>query len=206
MKKYISIMFILIACLLMAVPAYAGSIPEDLLSEDFAQVYFGEIKSVTPNGEDSTVTIVQKQNIKGEFTTDKEYVYNDIGFFASDTPEPEVGKIYLCGYFDENNPVYIWETSSLDTKTLKILNKTGGGMEERLEEYLNLGLFDEAEQKRLEKVGTKEAVSVGVIGGADGPTAVYVTSGVNIWLLLAVGGLFILFAAVIGIYIHKQKR
>lgn len=204
MKKYISITFILIACLLAAVPAYAGSIPEDLLGADYAQVYFGEIKSIVPNGEDSTVTIVQKQNIKGEFTEGMEYVYDDVGFFSGATPE--VGKTYLCGYFDENNPVYIWETSSLDTKTLKILNKTGGGMEERMEEYLNSGLFDEAERKRLDKAGVKEAVSVGVIGGADGPTAMYVTSSVNMWLLFAVGGLVILLASVIGIYIHKQKR
>ncbi len=204
MKKYILITFILITCLLTAVPAYAGSIPEDLLGVDYAQVYFGEIKSVTPNGDNSTATIVQKQNIKGEFTDGMEYVYDDVSFFSGDTPE--VGKTYLCGYFDENNPVYIWETSSLDTKTLKILNKTGGGMEERMEEYLNSGLFDEAERKRLDKAGVKEAVSVGVIGGADGPTAVYVTSSVNMWLLFAVGGLVILLASVIGIYIHKQKR
>lgn len=204
MKKYISIMFILIACLLTTVPAYAGSIPEDLLGEDYAQIYFGEIKSIVPNGGDSTVTIVQKQNIKGEFTEGTEYVYDNVSFFSGDTPE--AGKIYLCGYFDENNPIYIWETSSLDTKTLKILNKTGGGMDERMEEYLNSGLFDEAEQTRLEKAAAKEAVSVGIIGGADGPTAMYVTSRVNMRLLFAVGGLLILFTPVIAIYIHKKKR
>ena len=202
MKKYISIMFILLACLLTAVPAYAGSIPEDLLSADHAQVYWGEVKSIVPNGKNNIVTIVQKQNIKGAFTDGREYVYDDASFFSDDTPE--VGKTYLCGYYDENNPIYIWETSSLDTKTLKILNKTGGGMEERMEEYLNAGLFEEAEQKRLEKIKAKDAVSVNATGSTDEPTAAHTSSSMKMWLMFAVGGLLILFAAVIIIY--KQKR
>lgn len=127
---------------------YAGAIPESLLSDDNAQVYFGEIKSV--DGE--SITIIQRQNIKGDFTKDGEVTYEEFGF----TDAPEVGKQYLCGFLDDNNPVYIWEVTSFDTTTLEI--KNNDDMSQRMQEYINNGDFAENEQERVLDIDNSKAI------------------------------------------------
>ncbi|MBQ3242377.1 MAG: LPXTG cell wall anchor domain-containing protein [Oscillospiraceae bacterium] len=49
----------------------------------------------------------------------------------------------------------------------------------------------------------KQLLSIGVIGGADGPTAIFVTSG-PIWPLLLLGAAAA--AAVIGLILWRKKR
>ena len=50
-----------------------------------------------------------------------------------------------------------------------------------------------------------EAASIGIIGGADGPTAVFVTSSIN-WLHVC-GFLGMIAAAVlVGIFIYHNKK
>ena len=50
-----------------------------------------------------------------------------------------------------------------------------------------------------------EVDSVGIIGGADGPTAIYVTGGGNPWAAVLVGlGLLIL--GIIGCVYFRKKR
>lgn len=126
---------------------FAGSIPEDLLHSDSAQVYFGEVVKV--DGE--YITVIQQKNIKGEFLKDKEITYHNFAFTSS----PGVGKTYICGYFDENNPLYVWESTGLDTKTLKIKNTDE--LSQRMQKYLNNGLFDEKEKERLAAKGVTTA-------------------------------------------------
>jgi len=141
MKKLVC----LVVCLFLflpAVTAYAGDIPESLLWEDCAQVYFGEVKHV----DGKTITVVQYKNIKGDFAEGREIAYSDFVF----TDSPKAGEIYLCGFLDENNPLYIWEVSSLDTKTLKI--KRDDDFAKRMQEYLNSGQFEEKEKERLAKL------------------------------------------------------
>ncbi len=116
--------------------SYAGDIPETLLLKDYP-VYFGEVKSI----DGDTITIIQIENIKGKFQENSEITYTDYIF----TDSPNVGQIYLCGYIDENNPLYIWEVDCYDTATLKITNTDN--MSKRMQEYLNSGAFDEAEEK-----------------------------------------------------------
>ena len=127
--------------------SYAGDVPETLLLKDYP-VYFGEVKSI----EEDTITIIQIENIKGKFQKNSEITYTDYIF----TDSPNIGQIYLCGYINENNPLYIWEVDCYDTATLKITN--ADNMSKRMQEYLNSGAFDEAEEKLTAKQKVKKAV------------------------------------------------
>ena len=46
-------------------------------------------------------------------------------------------------------------------------------------------------------------MSIGVIGGADGPTAIFVASAVN-WLLVGVVGIVILAGVILAIVLKKR--
>lgn len=48
------------------------------------------------------------------------------------------------------------------------------------------------------------SMNIGIIGGADGPTAIYVASTIN-WVLVAVAAV-VLIAVIVLIAIHKRKR
>ncbi|MBQ7082849.1 MAG: LPXTG cell wall anchor domain-containing protein [Oscillospiraceae bacterium] len=50
----------------------------------------------------------------------------------------------------------------------------------------------------------KQLLSIGVIGGADGPTAIFVTTSGPIWPLLLLGAAAV--AAVIGLILWRKKR
>jgi len=141
MKKRFSYMLILLIVVLRSVLCYAGDVPEGLLNTDSSQVYFGEVKSI----EENSITVIQKKNIKGEFSENKEYTYSDYVF----TDSPEAGEVYLCGFYDENNPLYIWEVTSLETDSLEIKNTDD--MSKRMQKYLNEGKFEEKEAERLSK-------------------------------------------------------
>lgn len=54
---------------------------------------------------------------------------------------------------------------------------------------------------------SKEAASIGIIGGADGPTAIFVTSNVN-WLSTCglVGIIIVTILIVLMIYRNKKKK
>lgn len=144
MKKILTCLFSIIVLLSATTVCYAGSVPEDLLVSDSSCVYFGEIKNI--DGDD--ITVIQKESIKGEFEENREITYPEFTFIDS----PEIGETYLLGYFDKNNPLYVWEVTSLTTKTLEI--KSTDDMSKRMQEYLNDGKFEEIEVERLTKGGT----------------------------------------------------
>ena len=50
----------------------------------------------------------------------------------------------------------------------------------------------------------REAASIGIIGGADGPTAIYVTSKINWWSIF--GTTIIIFSIIVGIMLSIKKR
>lgn len=127
-------LFIVMVC-------YAGDIPESLLNNDTAQVYFGEISDI----DDESITVIQRQNVKGNFSEGSEQVYEDYLF-----EDPIIGKTYLCCFLDEQNPLYIWEVSSLDLNELEIIDESKEfEMTKRMQKYLNDGMFTEKEQERL---------------------------------------------------------
>lgn len=142
MKKLLTCLFSVIVLLFTSTVCYAGSVPEDLLISDSSYVYFGEIKKV----DGDNITVIQKENIKGDFEENREITYPEFAFAGS----PEIDETYLLGYFDENNPLYVWEVTNLTTKTLKI--KSTDDMSKRMQEYLNDGKFEEKEVERLTKM------------------------------------------------------
>ena len=151
-KRIITIIVILIIMISTRTTAvFAGSIPEDLLYYDKAQVFFGELVSVS--ADDETVTVLPTQKIKGDVDIGAEQKYQKdvvaLGRFI-----PKVGDIYLMGHYNDHNPLYLFRTTSTDQRTLTITNNTGSGMEERMQEYLNNGDFEKAEYKRLVKLGS----------------------------------------------------
>ena len=149
MKKLIYAIILLCAIFSNGITAFAGSIPEDLLGDDKSLVFFGEVVSYNA---DESITVLPTQKIKGDVKVGTELSYNYVvpmGNFSI-----EKGEAYLFGYYNKINPLYVFHTTSTDTKTLRILDKSGGGIEERMQDYLNSGAFEEAEIKRLEKLNS----------------------------------------------------
>lgn len=145
MKKVNSIFIIVIMLLSMSFTAFAGDVPEGLLSNDDAQVFFGEVLDYN----DNTVTVCPRVKIKGDVLTGTKQHYNKpypVGNF-----NVKAGNVYLFTYFDENNETNIFEVTSYDTATLKIKN-TNFDIWKRFESYLNDGEYEKAEQDRINKI------------------------------------------------------
>lgn len=135
MKQYKTCLFCILFFLFLYFPSsvsLAGDVPESLLYGDYP-VYFGMVKEVSGQN----ITIIQMENIKGPFIKNAELSYPDYVF----TDAPKIGQIYLCGYINENNPLYIWEVDCYDTSTLTIMNTDN--MSKRMQKYLNDGLFEQ---------------------------------------------------------------
>ena len=182
-KLLIMFLAVLTMGLLPVSTCFAGDVPEGLLCNENALVFFGEVQAIDTDKIVVTVT----ENIKGNAEAADEYTYAEWAF----TQDLVVGEVYLCGYYDENNPLYIWEITEQNAETLKIKNTDD--MSKRMEQYLNNGDFAEAQAKLMEKQGvdkttdaikapenkpaSEDATSNGIIGGADGPTTIFVAGG-----------------------------
>lgn len=132
MKKILTLALCAFLFLSLTIMCVAGDIPESLLYDKRAPVYFGEVKAI----DNGSITIIQRKKIQGDFSENREITYSEF----SVTKSPEVGKVYLCGFIDDNNPLYIWKITSLYTKDLKILNEDD--LSKRIQKYLNQGDFD----------------------------------------------------------------
>lgn len=189
----------LVVLLLASTSCLAGDIPEGLLMNNTAVVYFGEIKSIEQN----TITVIQKQPIKGLFEEGSERTYSDFVF----TGNPIVGEIYLCGFYDEYNPLYIWEVTSFEPKTLQI--KTTDNMSTRMQEYLNTGKFEEKEQERLATLQTS-ASTENEVKVAEKPNELEKKNEKDKGIKIEVNKAFMLGAFVViilsGILIWKRKK
>ncbi len=145
MKKIICLLGVIAILLTMSLSVFAGDVPEGLLSDDDAQVFFGEVLDYNNN----TVTVSPRVKIKGDVLTGTKQHYNKpypVGNFKVKT-----GNVYLFTYFDENNETNIFEVTSYDTATLKIKN-TDFDIWKRFESYLNDGEYEKAEQERIDKI------------------------------------------------------
>ncbi len=201
MKRLIVLVMSVFVMLSIATVCYAGDVPEGLLNNDSAQIYFGEIKNV----DGKSITVIQRQVIKGAFSKDSEHIHKAFAF----TEAPKVGEIYLCGYYDENNPLYVWEVTSLDTKTLRISNTDD--MSKRMQEYLNDGKFEEKEKERLSKLGTKQVGNLyseepirANTGESTEKTVNAVAEGNSVLILLLVMVIF-LFGIALLLRIKRKK-
>ena len=143
MKSFRKIISMLMLCVILMVPftAFAGSVPEDLLSSDDAKVFFGELVNYNEDEVEVSPFIV----IKGDMDEREWVKFSEpcvVGGF-----KPLKKNIYLFAYFDDNNPIYIFNADSYDTKTVK-LKGIEGDMWERMQKYLNEGKFEEADFAR----------------------------------------------------------
>lgn len=142
MKRLIASIAVLI-CIVMILPltAFAGDIPESLLYEEGAQLFFGEVLSYHPDKENPDIEVSLVAGIKGNVKEGTKQTYNNpnpIGNF-----KVRVGKIYLFTYYEGDNYIDIFEVTTYDTRTLKVRH-VEGSMWERFEQYLNEGKYGEA--------------------------------------------------------------
>ena len=153
MKKIISFIGIITIILSMTLTVFAGSIPEDLLHEDYAQIFFAKVIDTYKTKEGiPCIEVMPVKAVKGDVSIggEKAIVYNNpntVGDF-----KVKEGNVYLFTYFDENNPTDIFEVTSYNTSTLKLKN-VEGDMWMRFQKHLNNGDYEEAEQERRERLG-----------------------------------------------------
>ena len=152
MKKIYVFFSIAIFMLAISLTVYAGSIPEDLLHYDDAQIFFGEVIDYSYNKDNPDVSVCPVKKIKGDINLGTKQGYDNANPVGDIDIKP--GNVYLFTYFDENNPTDIFEVTSYDTKTLKLKNVTGD-MWERFEKYLNEGKYEKAEQDRINKINAR---------------------------------------------------
>ena len=142
MKRLISLLAVLI-CMTMILPltAFAGDIPESLLYEEGAQIFFGEVLSYHPDKERTSIEVSPVAGIKGNVKEGSKQTYNNpnpIGGF-----KVRVGKVYLFTYYEGDNYIDFFEVTTYNTKTLKVRH-VEGSMWDRFEQYLNEGKYGEA--------------------------------------------------------------
>lgn len=193
MKKLLLCVLFIVLLVCIPTDCFAGDIPEALLEYDSSLVFFGEIKEL--NAE--SITVIQRQNIKGDFSEGRCLTYTEHMF----TEFPSVGELYLCGYLDDNNPLYIWEVTSQETKNLQIANTDD--MSLRMQEYLNAGKFEEKEEERLMKQSVKDdSASFSVVAVTSVP--IYARRTMSDFSLIIIG-VGIISAFCLGLFIKSKQ-
>ncbi|MBQ2858447.1 MAG: hypothetical protein IJE78_15250 [Bacteroidaceae bacterium] len=142
MKRLVALLAVLI-CMAMILPltAFAGDIPESLLYEEGAQIFFGEVLSYDADNENPKIEVWPQAVIKGNVKIGWEQIYSNpdpVGDF-----KVREGKVYLFTYYEGDNYIDIFEVTTYDTRTLKVRH-VEGPMWERFEQYLNEGKYGEA--------------------------------------------------------------
>ena len=142
MKRFIAL-FVVLVCMAMILPltAFAGDIPESLLYEEGAQIFFGEVLSYHPNKEKPSIEVSPVAGIKGNVKEGTKQTYNNpnpVGDF-----KVHVGKVYLFTYYEGDNYIDLFEVTTYNTRTLKVRH-VEGPMWDRFEQYLNEGKYGEA--------------------------------------------------------------
>ena len=149
MKKIICFILILLT---ISVTVFAGSIPEDLLSQEDSKLFVGKVQEYTiietPNApyfDIDSITVVPTERIKGDVEIGKAQTYNRCSSEVKNLlPDAE----YLFAYFDEIN-FYLYEIEERDGDNFNLKNSRFP-MVQRLEDNLNNGYYAEAEKERTE--------------------------------------------------------
>lgn len=142
MKRLVALFAVLI-CMAMIVPltAFAGDIPESLLYEEGAQIFFGEVLAYHPDKKNPDIEVSPVVGIKGNVKEGTKQTYNNpnpVGDF-----KVHVGKVYLFTYYEGDNYIDFFEVTTYNTRTLKVRH-VEGPMWDRFEQYLNEGKYGEA--------------------------------------------------------------
>lgn len=156
-KTIIAVVFILI---IFTTAAYAGDVPENLLEDNNIKIFTATVTDV--NKETITIKVIHK--LKGEILENQTLSLPYFEFNTSKDKKPKVNDSCIINIRD-GKAYYSFKTTSTDPKTLKLLNHTtnislnmsGDSMDERFQEYINTGVYEKAEQYRLNnkiEVGT----------------------------------------------------
>ncbi len=150
MKKIISLIGMVAIMLSMTLTAFAGSIPEDLLTDDNAKLYIGMIEEFTdeeipssPYIKVTSVSITPIKKIKGDVEIGKAIQYDKTNMYL----KLEKGKEYMIADIDEHN-LYAYEIKSKTEKEIKLVDSEKYDMVQRLENYINEGAYARAEHER----------------------------------------------------------
>ena len=141
MKNRIIVCFLVVILALSAVTVSAGDIPESVLNDETAQLFFGQVVSYQPSGDKPSITVSPVADIKGNITcgTAQSYAHPcAMGDFSI-----VKGKVYLCLYFENAEQIDLFEVTTYDTATLQ-LKHVEGSMWERFEEWINEGKYGHA--------------------------------------------------------------
>lgn len=149
MKK---ISFFIIAFILLNTAVFAGSIPEDLISQADSKLFVGKVEEFTiietPNAPYfaiDSITVIPTEKIKGDVEIGKAQTYNRC---SSEVKELLSDTEYLFAYFDEIN-FYLYEIEERNGDKFKLKNSRFP-MVKRLEDNLNNGIYVETEKERIE--------------------------------------------------------
>ena len=140
-KCIIAMLALVIVMISSSITALAGDIPESLLHDDTAQIFFGEVLSYHPNKKTPSMSVSPVVAIKGNVKEGTKQNYNNpnaMGGFNI-----VVGKVYLFTYYENADYIDVFEVTTYDTRTLK-LKHVEGSMWERFEQYINQGKYGEA--------------------------------------------------------------
>ncbi len=201
MKRVTILITLILTMLLCGTNAFAGSIPEDLLYDDKSLLFFGELVSYDKN--EGRITVLPTQKIKGDVNTGANQVYTNISRVGNFTPVR--GTTYLMSYYDDNNPLYIFQITGSDTKNLIIEGIEDNGMWKRMRKALNEGQFEQEEAERLNKISGSSVSSA--VTPTPVPTPTYNPSGQNgIYLVFGIAVAAIACGLILFLRKQKSKR
>ncbi len=175
MKKYLILLITLLLSTSGFATVSAGSIPEDLLHEENAQVFISTMAD--SESSENTISVIPTEKIKGDVEIGK--VIQVSSHYA---PKLKPDTEYLVGIFG-NKQCYIYEVKSRSGSQIKLADADRYDMTKRLEDYLNDGSFARAESLR--------ANSESHVDRYVSHTVWYLTGVTFIFLLILTAGHFV---------------
>ena len=153
MKKIIILVILFLQ--LFTAKAYASDEAEVYLSENNAKIFTAIITNLTRE----TIDVKVIQKIKGDILENSALTLPYFEYDGREYTKPQVNECCLI-IMIKDKLCFSIQTTSTDPKTLKFLNQTtnismnmdGQSVYERIEQYVNDGIYEVAEQRRLSKL------------------------------------------------------
>jgi len=209
MKKLIGLIGMIAILISMSAQVFAGDVPEALIYEDTAKVFLGTVENCTrkeipsaPYTVIDSIEVVPTEKIKGDVEIGVKQTFTR----CYSTIEFKPGVEYLFGWFDNEN-VYIYEIESREGNQFKLVDSDKDNMISRLEENLNNGLFEKAENERLAR--SEETVQQEISGSSVTDEEKVTTEqedrpGADVRIVIG-AGILVLAVIILFIVIKKKK-
>ena len=180
MKKLTCVVMVIgIVFLCGIITVLAGEWPVLLCYDDEALIFFGEVLaygSKNENGFDN-ITVLPTQKIKGDMEIGIGITYKNINYPGFILVR---GETYLFTYY--RKCLDICRVTSTDTRTLEVIEGTMS-FQDTLQEYLNDGLYEQAESERLERKQAQKQLVVNILFGLIGcVVGTVITAGTAMYL------------------------